>query len=364
MITYIIVCIVAILFASTESLGLYKHGLLLGFITTTILYALHYNFGNDYFNYYDWFLETLYSDFPTSFTEFMNWSRDPGWDIINYTFGFLFGEYGFFVLVAALGVLQSYAYYSLIRKYVTQQWYWLSMMVYVFTPALFLQSFNVMRLSLVMCIFVQVIPMLQQKKFFLPLLLLIICTFIHGSSIILIPVALLSLIPLRPRTIAITSVVLLIFCFLGKSLFFSLFTDFGSLHLVDRFEHYLDDQEKNTFRFGYIIGLIPFFILVIKLISNEIDDYYHLVVYIWLIGIIIAPLSGITTIIERLTFYFQPISTVILPLVYAQVKNPILRISFITLWLILACINIHSYMVPDSIFYKPYLKYQTIFSVL
>lgn len=364
MVTYIIVCIIAILFALSESLGLYKHGLLLGFIVTTVLYALHYDFGNDYHSYYDWFIETLDTNFPTSFTEFMELSRDPGWDIINYAFGFLFGKYGFFVLVAVFGVLQSYTYYSFIRKYVVQQWYWFSMTVYVFTPALFLQSFNVMRLSLVMCIFVQVIPMLQQKKIFLPLLLLIICTFIHGSSIILIPVALLSLIPLRPRALAIISVVLLISCFLVKSFFTSFFTNFENLHLVARFGHYLDDQEKNTFRLGYIAGLLPLFILIIKLFSESIDNSYYWVVCIWLIGIVIAPLSGITTIIERLTFYFQTASVVVLPLVYAQVKNPMLRISFIAIWLVLASIDIHNYMVIDSIFYESYKEYRTIFSVL
>ena len=361
MVTYIIVCIIAILFALSESLGLYKYGLLFGFIVTTVLYALHYDFGNDYHSYYDWFIETLDIDFPTSFTEFMDLSRDPGWDIINYIFGFLFGRYGFFVLVAVFGVLQSCSYYSLIRKYVSPQWYWFSMTVYVFTPALFLQSFNVMRLSLVMCIFALIIPMLQQKKIILPTLLLILCTLIHGSSIILIPVALLSLIPLKPRALAIISIILLISCFLLRSFFTSFFTNFENLHLVDRFAHYLEDQEKNTFRLGYIASLIPFLILIAKLLSKEIDSSYYWVICIWLIGVIITPLSGITTIIERLTFYFQTVSIIVLPLVYSQVKNPIFRISFIAVWLILASIGIHNYMVIDSVFYEPYKEYRTIF---
>lgn len=362
MVTYIIVCIIAILLALSESLGLSRYGLLFGFLVTAILYALHYNFGNDYHSYYDWFIETLYSDFPTSFTEFMNMSRDPGWDIINYAFGFLFGKYGFFALVAVFGVLQSYAYYSLIRKYVAPQWYWFSMTVYVFTPALFLQSFNVMRLSLVMCIFVQIIPMLQHKKIVLPLLLLIVCIFIHGSSIILIPIVFLSLVPLHPRVLAVSSVILLILCFLVQSLFASFFVNIGELRLVTRFEHYLGAPEKNTFRLGYIVGLIPFFVLIIKLFLKEIDSNYHWVVCIWLIGIIIAPLSGVTTIIERLTFYFQTVSVVVLPLIYNNIKNPIFRVGFISVWLALAFLGVHSYMTPDSVFYEPYKEYQTIFS--
>lgn len=364
MITYIIVCIIAILFAVTESIGLCKRGLFLGFIFTTVLYALHYDFGNDYMSYYDWFTETLNTDLISNFQEFLDLSRDPGWSIINYIFGLFFGEYGFFVLVAVIGILQSWAYYTLIRTYVSKQWYWLSMTIYVFTPSLFLQSFNIMRLSVVMCIFALLIPLLQQKKIILPLLVMLFCYFIHGSCIILIPVIFLSLIPFKPRTLAITSLALLIMCFVLRNSFVNFFINFSEFRLGSRFAHYLEDAEHNTFRLGYIFGLIPFFVAIVKLLNNEIDSKYHWIFCIWLIGIILAPLSGITTIIERLTFYFSQVSIVVLPIIYSQIKNPIFRITFICIWGVLAIWGVRSYMMPTSIFYEPYKNYQTIFSVL
>lgn len=360
---YIVIALLACLLALLQSIGLWKSGLFAGFLVTIIFYALHYDFGNDYMSYYDWFLSLYHTPFPSTYDEFKEWSRDPGWDLINWCFGVLFGENGFFYLVALFAVIQGYAYYGLIRKYVPEKWYWLSMAIYVFSSPLYLQSFNVMRMAFVMAIFVRLVPRLQSKEFFRPIIVLLLCTFIHASSVILFIVVVFSIIPLRPQIIAITSVMGLLLLLFSTSLVDKMIDIFPTLTSLERFAVYIGDDGNHSFGFGYILKLIPFYIVVVKMMKDEVDSKYHFVISIWLLGVVLQPLSQVSMIIDRITYYFETMSVVVLPIIYATVKNKPLQMSFVMIWFIFAVATIYHYMSPESVFYEPYRHYQTIFSI-
>lgn len=113
MIVLIIASIIALLCVYLKQRKKYVYGLEAAFIITTILAAIHYDFGPDYMVYYNFF-NNWTRDVELSFnlSDMQEVFKDPGWVILCL----LFKPIGFFGMVAVLSVVQNYIYYSFIKK--------------------------------------------------------------------------------------------------------------------------------------------------------------------------------------------------------------------------------------------------------
>ncbi len=362
--TVLIFGLLAVLCAILNSVGVWKRGLLAGFAITTTLLAIHYNFGNDYATYLEWFEEDLYTNLPHSLAEFKEMGHAPGWTILNFLFGQLFGESGFFVLVAALSIFEGWAYYFFIKQYVPVQWYWFAMTIYVLNNHFFILTFSMMRQSFVMAVFLIALHYIHQKKILIPAILILLAAPIHYSVLICIPLVFIQFIPARAsRAMAIICSCLLVLFLASSSLLQSITDKFNAIAIFANYmDTYSDFGEAAAFGLGYLVKLLPFGIAMIGLWNNTFDEYNDFV-YIWAFSVILLPFGTLFPIFSRIIMYFELPSLCVFPLLCSSV----LRSKPIKIMLILSIIILYAhalkttFFMTDSVFYDAFQTFQTIF---
>ena len=120
-----------------------------------------------------------------------------------------------------------------------------------------------MRQGFVLIIFLGMWKYIKDKKWWIPLIVLYLCSFIHGSATVLIPFAFWGYLPMRnTKYIGIGYVTLLVGLFLFKDSLnyifeFAISLDDGFSEYADRYEN---DDKGLKFGIGFLINLIPFFL--------------------------------------------------------------------------------------------------------
>ena len=136
-VTVAFVGVIAMFFASLPRKS-FKYGLEVAWIIIGIFLAIRYDFGNDYLGYLDGF---NYINSWATFQIYEEMHAEPGWQLLCY----LFRPLGFFAMVAVLTLFECYVIYRLIKAYVPERYYWLSIFLYVFTPSMMLIGASMMR---------------------------------------------------------------------------------------------------------------------------------------------------------------------------------------------------------------------------
>lgn len=365
----ITVSIVAFILALLQSLGVLRKGLMLGFVLTTFLLIIHFNYGNDYATYYEWFLEVVDSNYTLSELFEPNADiKDPGWFVLYWFFALIFGGDGFFVMVAIVSIIEGIVYYKIICRYVPEKWYWLAMFIYLFQTCLYPLTFSMMRQALVMALLLLVYDNTRERKHIIQsIVLLIICFFVHKSSLFFIPFLFINYLPLNKygKNISITLIVfLLVFLFLNRIthrvldyiMMIPFFVTYGSI--------YSDAGVTITFGFGYILRLIMFGVLLYYLISEDTEDEYRDFVLLAAFSIIILPFETIIPLITRINYYFQVFYIIAIPVAYNNIKNIHVRNGLLALFIIYEIYSYSLFYAPTSVFYEGYRNFHSIFSVI
>ena len=359
--------IIAIFCALLQSLGFWRYGLFCGFVITTTLLAIHYDFGTDYWSYYDWFEESLSTPLPNTISEFLEMSRDPGWDILNLFFGGIFGDDGFFIMVAVLSVIEGLCYYWFIKKCVSPSWYWFAMAIYILNNHFFVLTFSMMRQSLVMAILLVCYTWIKERKIALPILMILLLSTIHNSVLLCIPFVFIPYVPIKNQQIL---AIILLFLWLTFLLVSSLLEPIilKIANLTEMFSHYVETYTKDsdmTFSFGYLLRLLPFFCLLYGLFTFKIEYEDIPFVLIWTLTIILIPFGTLIPIFGRLLFYFELISFVVFPIIVQIYRNIIIRILLVlSIFVFLLHQLLLSFYDPFSVYYDSYLNFNTIFNIL
>lgn len=359
--------IIAIFCALLNSMGIWKHGLLSGFIITTGLLALHYDYGNDYMVYFDWFIESLYTPLPNSIDAFLEISRDPGWDLLNIIFGRFFGENGFFIMVAILSIIESICFYTFIKKYVPTNWYWFAMAMYTLNNHFFILTFSMMRQSLVMALLLLCFIWIQDKKIILPLTVILLLSTVHNSVLLCLPLVFLSLLPFKNQKIWAIALLILLFVFLiASSILEPILARFAGL--TEAFARYVEtytDNSEMTFGLGYLLRLLPFGYLLYGLYTNQFSKEDMPILLIWSLSIILMPFGTIIPIFGRLLFYFELAGLAVFPKIITISKViPIRCILALSILLLLVVALYESFYKQTSVYYDHYLNFHTIFKVI
>lgn len=364
----IIISILALLLSILQSVGVFRKGLMLGFVLTTFLLIIHFNFGNDYVTYYEWFLDVLNSHY--SFSELFEpntFLKDPGWFVLYWLFALIFGKGGFFVMVAIISIIEGVIYYKIIRKYVPEKWYWLAMFIYLFQTCLYPLTFSMMRQALVLALILIIYGNVREGKHIAQsIILLVISFFIHKSSIFFIPFLFINYLPLKyGKNISITLIIfLLTFLFLNRIthrvldyiMQIPFFVNYGSI--------YGNANVTITFGLGYFLRLIMFGVLLYYLRTKETEDKYRDYVLLAAFSIIILPFETIIPLITRVNYYFQVFYIIAIPLAYDNIKNTLFRNGLLLFFIIFEIYSYSLFCAPSSIFYEGYQHFHTIFSTI
>ena len=358
--------IIAILCAACESIGIWKRGLAAGFIITTILLAIHYDFGNDYWSYYEWYEASLYTPLPNSISAFLEISRAPGWDLLNFAFGNLFGENGFYMMVAFLSIIESVCYCLFIKKHVPNNWYWLAMAIYVLNNHFFILTFSMMRQSLVMALLLICYTWIEQRKIILPLLVILFASTIHNSVLLCCPLIFIPYISNKQRVLSLILFVAWLLLLIASSILEPILSQVANFTEV--FAQYVDTYTKDsemTFGVGYLLRLLPFFYMLYGLFTNQFAKNDVSILIIWSLSIILTPFGMIVPLFARFIFYFELASLVALPRILNITSSIAIRSVIILSTLLLSIIALYEgFYLPTGVYYDYYQKFDTISKII
>lgn len=354
-------------------------GLEAAFAIVTFIGCIHYNYGNDYMNYYGIWKQINGMSFP----EIMwadNIYGEKGWHIINWVF--TFSENGFFLLVAFLQIVQNFIFYRFIKVYLPPKHHWFGILIYLMTTGLYLMNFSMMRQGLAGALFLAAFQILcpkstksgklgkHQWKFIriaLSFLIMYVATTFHTSAYICFPFLILCLLPLnniKPFLVAVVfiSAMLLVFSDItSDAMDYFLGSD-----LLSIYEERFDENGTKSLGMGFVLNSVPYIVFLIFLWKkvNTLRHEYRLLFVLALSGFIFAPVSVVTTeMIRRITMFFSSFSLVAIPISYCAIKNRLLRSGVLLIYFIMTIYQYLGFFFSET--YSPhYLEFHSIFEVL
>ena len=336
----------------------------IGFFIITIIGCIHFDYGNDYMQYYYDYLSITNSDFSISYIWDKATFRDPGWSILCFIFKPLGG---FFTMVASLTIIQNLILYSFIKNNVERNNWWIAVFILLFSSSFFLLGLSMLRQWFVMCIFIGIWPAINKKKWLLSLIVIYFCSLVHGSALILLPFAFWGFVHIN-RRIEFTLVLFFVFCFLwlSKDLLNSIFSQLISLESFSSYkESYDDDTSLQSVGIGYILTILPFFCSLYYLSKRNGENAKDMsrLVLLSSIAYLVIPFAQIFQMISRVSFYFSILNVAVIPIVYTTIPNKLIRN---TLYLILIFMTLYDYcsFFNSSIYGDSYRVFKTIFSQL
>lgn len=364
MIVLIITGLLALLLVYLAQRGSLKNGLEIGFIIVTIVAALHYDFGADYWAYYDYFYEwNRYNSGGWSYSSLTDVFRDPGWVFLC----FICKPIGFFGMIALLSVIQNAIYYFFIKKYVQITDWTLAFFIYLFTIDLYPMNLSMMRQGLAVSLFVMALPLVLNKKWLQSILIMLFAISVHMTAIVVLPFLLLTLLPFRN----------------GKYICLFVLVSFGILFIyreslgfllapLDVFE---DISEKiarseeaygqlTSFGLGFIVKSIPFMVGLWYLWHNKQWDIIKSpIVAVATIGYLFIPMAAQVYMLQRLYIYFQALTIMTIPTSYAIINNKIVRRGLLTLLILMTLYEYWAFFTSD-VYKDTFYQYRTIFEAL
>lgn len=359
-----ITSIIALILTFFDSKGKLNGGMKWGFVIVTVLGAIHYDYGNDYMSYYGVYQDCL--SVPFDLNTIMEGSiyHEPGWVLINYAFQYLGG---FFSLVAVLNIVQNIIIYRFIKNEVSREWYPLAVFIYLFTTAYYLMSFSMMRQWFVVCVFLGMWPLIKHKKWWIPLIVLYLCHFVHSSAIVLVPFAFWGFIPIRnSKLYSLLFSGFIIALWISGSFVNTLLEQVIFVTDTDTYvdKYYAAETKSFTFGLGALIQFIPLFIGVYYLFKAGIqNEEKKRLVAISLLGAAITPIISILPLIGRVAIYFSAFSIATMCTTYGFIKNKPLRIVLLGLFIL---IEMYDYFIffSSPVWVRKYSVFHTIFELI
>lgn len=170
-----------------------KYILPLSFFIVFIYWAIRYDYGLDYWNYYD----TFYSD--------INENRAGFGEIWFYRIMRIFKHY--YQWIIASSALIVITLYHLVIKYIPQRWYWLFFLLLFIVPDFHFNLISAQRSTMAACILLWAFDLfyIQRKRWLFYIGMVFIAAMFHTSALVFIIVPFFDLIipKLSGRTIFI-----------------------------------------------------------------------------------------------------------------------------------------------------------------
>lgn len=363
MVVLVFVSFIVMFLAYLESKRLLKNGMLTGFVILTAVMSLRFEYGNDYVSYaqkfiYDGNMLFKFSDLTDGTI------ADPIWFLLNR----MFKPFGFQVFVIFLTIIDSIAYYHLIKTNLPKNLWVFGLFIYLFTNSFFPMQLSMMRQGLAMALIVLAVPYILEKKRWQPLLLMATSVGIHSSAIICIPFILLLYMNFTKRKTLVICGFFALFAlfFVAKDIILELMsTTLNSFEYLQKYdEKYLlgDKYEASAAKsiFGLVLYLFPVIISIIFLRNCKDEEKIKCLV-LYLLGSFIFLTNEIIPMAGRLAWYFTIFSIVALPLSFSNIKVWSVRYACIFLFVLITLKEYNDFF--HALNWKDaFLEFRTIFS--
>lgn len=348
MYTLFFINILAILLAYLSGKTKNTSYLLAAFLFIGIVLGLRYNYGNDYFNYYE-----IYKDCNTSK---WNGDIDLGWYVINR----IFHPIGYMGMILIITVTQQLLIYRVIKNNITPKWFWFAVFIYCFTSNYMALSCSMIRQSLVMAIMLNSVPLIERRQFVKYLILVAISFSIHKIALLTLP---LFLFTYTSRIIRSRSFIFIIFaCVLfviGNveylfELGFKLIADSGT----DYVNYFFWDEGVIGKR--QVIIYVLFLLLFLRN-KNRLSNIQLIFALIVVIAYLLLPVTTMVQIFLRVILLFAFFQIINYPQLIYNERFIGLRSSILIVYIVSTLLDFYRFFYSETygLFYK---YYHSIFS--
>ncbi len=328
------------------------------FIILLVFSSLRYMYGNDYSNY----------------------SQKYNLIQIGYTF---FDEAGFVwlnrvcptfqTLIAVTSFIYIGVIYWFTTKNVPKTYICFSVFIFVISPYLFLMNLSALRQCIALMIFIIAVHMAQKRNFVLYVLLILLATQFHQSSIILLPFYFIANDKKVKKAHIFVFLVFLVLI-LTTSSFSSIIESFTSSLFDSSYSYYLKSDLSNSIRATLLTSVYFIYVLInIPYLEGKALTFSKLYIFSPTMAILAYRMASLS----RIQMYFDIFSIVALPLIFKQnLEKGKVNISENTLGqniyeianryvlpaLILVIYLLRYYSFFSNSMWAPFTTYQTIFS--
>lgn len=358
MYTLFLIGLICVYLAYLASIDRLKNGLALSFIILGFIYAIHFDFGVDLWNYNAHFEATKQlGELKNCFQE-----KEFGWYTLLWIIGRL--GLGFQWIIIINGIVINYIVYAFIRDYVKQRWWTLAVFVYVFTYSLYAISFSMLRQSLAMALFLLSWRFICNKKILLSLLIIILAITIHTSAFMLLPFVLWGYLPVKyNKMYSLSFLFLFVVFFINKEFMQEVL---GYVATMGDIGDYLTQRSKwdgsTGFGLGYMLINIPFVLSLFMLYRNKFSNYEKRLIILANIGYLLAPFSQINALVLRLTMYYTIYTIATIPIVYEHIAIRRYRIISILITVFITIYSYFAFFLEFSNSDLNFIEYRTFFN--
>lgn len=337
-----IVLILAIVASYKDKMWMYASQLVL-----TACYAVRYDYGNDYWQYY-----FLYLKSPAGIDLDI---IEPGWTILNI----ICQPIGFFGMIILITAFEYYAVYHFIRLFVPKKYWWMAVFVFLFTFNFQLLGCSMLRQFLAMVILLYTIKPILQRNFLKFILILAVAMSIHQTSLIFLPVYFLGYGMPKLRNwkwiAIITGVFLLLLVFAIK--YVEYFKLAALLFNQDRFENYLS-WDEGSYSFTLAFDVLW---LVLMMYLCPTNKARALVCTLAVFSYFFLPFSFVVVILLRLMLFFSFYMIFAMPNMFRAIRMEPVRYGLFAIYAILTIRRSYTSITGET--YRDFfMNFHTIFS--
>ena len=350
MITILFLTIIVVILAYISRSKKYRFLLKVCFAIITIVLGIRYNFGNDYFSYYELFTDA--QKLP-----FADYDKEIGW----YLLCRFCNPIGFMGFVFVITFISQWLVYRFIVKNVSPQYYWFAILIYMLQPNFMVLGCSMMRQFLVMAIFLNCLEFIRQKRIIISLLIILLASTIHNISLIFIPFVFLENIKVVfSKKWFYIILILLFFIIIRFSETIAIYVAGFMIDSEADFSNYIYSAQEGKMGIRELVISIFFVFLMIRN-YKKMDNHNKLACILTLVNVFLLPFTVILVMLRRLMLIFKIFEIGSYPSVIEKDNNVIYRIMFICICLCSTFIDYISFFNSET-YTEAFMIYSTIFS--
>lgn len=313
------------------------------FFSFSILFlfmSLRYDYGNDYLGYMS-IHELINAGLPA-------WGTD---DKLFYQINKLFPN--FFIFISIISLFYLIVIWRLIRTNLSINQQWISILILLINPYLFLIHLSSLRQTLAICFFVIAINFAIKRKIILYMLFIFIANGMHASAILLLPFYfIINDKKFSTKHLLITIGILLVMLFTPV---FDFTTNKLLEYLPKHYENYYEQELQNSILSTLISVIFVVFIAfnLSKLKGNEV-----IFGKLSLIASIISVLAFKVSMISRIGMYFDLFLIITIPQILNKIPNKSYRMIILTILMLIYIMRYYSFF--SNPMWESYWHYKTI----
>lgn len=302
--------------------------------------SLRYDYGNDYLEYMN-IHELINSGLPA-------WGAD---DVLFYKMNKMFSN--FFVLITLISLFYLIVIWKLIRKNLRVDQQWLSVLILLINPYLFLVHLSSLRQTLAICLFVIAVNFAIKRNIIFYIIFVFLASSMHPSAILLLPCYLF--INNKHFSIKHLFITILALCVMLFTPIFDITTKELLTYLPKHYENYYIQELQNSV-LSTIISMI--FVVFIGFNLRKLEGNEVIFGKLSLFASVISVLAYNVSMITRIGMYFDLFLIITIPQILSRFSNKSYKICALIILIMMYSMRYYSFF--SNPMWESYWSYKTI----